>query len=371
MECTFRSRPLLYGLMISAIYYSVIVVFVDYLFFDVADRDVDIYITLLVVHLIYVFFLALPYIIYKNNYNYLCISVPKTRIYLCLFLGGCVSLFYFSSTVGIAKWLIYPRWSYEVTRVGKIWLWSLSITLISFPLFFIVLLESKIYKRLLLFCISSALLYFFGSKQLIITFAFFIGIFELSRVKVSYVFIFSIFLFSTSFGIYILATSFKNFNMTVALSYFDYVNNGYIAMSQDIPRLEYLDVFLSEFWSLVPRGLGFDKPDVVGQSMVNAAIDLGNPAAGYTPAILRSSVMYIDAGLLFPFFYFLFDLRYLFVFISVYVLFSCKVENVKLVSFSFVILCMPNFFIFYPSMYSVVGAFVFAKLLAIKIIKYD
>ncbi|MGI1988472.1 hypothetical protein [Shewanella glacialipiscicola] len=369
MQASFKTKPLFIGLAFISVYYSILIYFLDGLFNNVEERDAQIYFQLSIAHLMYVLTLLLPFLVLKRRYLAISIQASYVTNFTILMIGIIITLIYFQSTVGIYNWLKYPRWSYEVTRVGKIWLWSLSITLISMPMFiFSVLQQSKI-QRLILLCLSCFLLYFFGSKQLILTFGLFFLLFELSRGKVSLLFISIVFVSIISAGIYILALSFTSFNYTHIFSYFDYVSNGYLALKNKPQDLYYLELLASEYWSLIPRGLGIDKPDLVGQTILNYKLGLGNPAEGYTPAILRSTAMYIDAGWIFPVPYFLFDLKYLWTFISVYIVFYNTEKNKKLVTFAFIFLFLPNLFPFFPPFYTVLGCLGLSVISRLKITK--
>lgn len=207
-----------------------------------------------------------------------------------------------NNSFGVLNWIRDPRTGYQLHRTGagQFWLFAISFLSLSFSLF---LIFQRSYLKILLcmpiFLWSAFLL---GSKGIILQFFIFILIVLLLR-KFKYLKIVGLIGVPLAFGLAIFNffSTLKSSNGLASIfEYFDYYYNStlyYTAYFKGNINLFKGDIFLTDFWGLVPRSLVPDKPHVYGILLVNEFFYPGAAEATNTPAFGGPIAAFADFGI--------------------------------------------------------------------------
>lgn len=203
---------------------------------------------------------------------------------------------------GLINWILNPRDGYQYHRTGAGHFWLLSITFLSTAFVLQTLSFKKLFPLFFAGITYIFLSAFLGSKGIIIQFAtYLIILLWIKRVK-NLNWIIPIFLPAIlALILYNYYLSFKQLNVEVLASYFDsYVNaasyyQGYL--NHQIP-LFHGKVFLTDFWSLVPRVICQSKPNVYGILLVNDIFFPGAAELTHTPSFGGKVFEFADFGAL-------------------------------------------------------------------------
>ncbi|MEJ2019486.1 MAG: hypothetical protein P8X51_14725, partial [Maritimibacter sp.] len=158
----------------------------------------------------------------------------------------------------------------------------------------------------------SIMYYFTGSKQLVLTsimISVVVFISQKGKIGLGKILLFSV------LAIALFLVLFDQFGakqdlLERLISYFDYLTNaGRVFDDYRNGTLEFQNgkIFLSSFWSFVPRGLFPDKPFAYGATYVLEMYYPGLAATGHTPSFGPLTTEFVDFGALAPLVLFLTD----------------------------------------------------------------
>jgi oligosaccharide repeat unit polymerase len=211
-----------------------------------------------------------------------------------------------SSSFGFFNWLKDPRTGYQLHRVGagKFWVFSISFLSVSFAILTLYVKKNINLFIFLLFYLYSAFL--LGSKGIVLDFlVFFIIILWVRRFQN----LKKVFLITLPVALVLMLVNFfssMGFNgdgtdYEKVLSYFDYYINSAMYFKEYYSgkiSLFYGQIYFSDFWNLIPRGLFPNKPYVYGITLVNEYFFPGAAAETNTPAFGGPISYFADFGIL-------------------------------------------------------------------------
>ena len=211
-----------------------------------------------------------------------------------------------SSSFGFFNWLKDPRTGYQLHRVGagQFWVFSISFLSVSFAIFTLYVKKNINLFIYLLFYLYSAFL--LGSKGIVLDFlVFFIIILWVRRFQN----LKKVFLITLPVALVLMLVNFfssMGFNgdgtdYEKVLSYFDYYINSAMYFKEYYSgkiSLFYGQIYFSDFWNLIPRGLFPNKPYVYGITLVNEYFFPGAAAETNTPAFGGPISYFADFGIL-------------------------------------------------------------------------
>jgi hypothetical protein len=211
-----------------------------------------------------------------------------------------------SSSFGFVNWLKDPRTGYQLHRVGagQFWVFSISFLSVSFTIFTLYVKKNINLFIFLLFYLYSA--YLLGSKGIVLDFlVFFIIVLWVRRFQN----LKKVFLIILPLALVLMLVNFfssMGFNgdgtdYEKVLSYFDYYINSAMYFKEYYSgkiSLFYGQIYFSDFWSLIPRGLFPNKPYVYGITLVNEYFFPGAAAETNTPAFGGPISYFADFGIL-------------------------------------------------------------------------
>jgi oligosaccharide repeat unit polymerase len=252
--------------------------------------------------------------IISNKYTFNSYSLNIKTSYTKMIYASIVFYFLFflsfyiltSSSFGFVNWLMDPRTGYQLHRVGagQFWVFSISFLSVSFAIFtFYVKKNINLFMFLLFYLYSAFLL---GSKGIVLDFlVFFIIILWVRRFQN----LKKVFLIILPLALVLMLVNFfssMGFNgdgtdYEKVLSYFDYYINSAMYFKEYYSgkiSLFYGQIYFSDFWSLIPRGLFPNKPYVYGITLVNEYFFPGAAAETNTPAFGGPINYFADFGIL-------------------------------------------------------------------------
>ena len=211
-----------------------------------------------------------------------------------------------SSSFGFFNWLKDPRTGYQLLWVGagQFWVFSISFLSVSFAIFTLYVKKNINLFIYLLFYLYSAFL--LGSKGIVLDFlVFFIIILWVRRFQN----LKKVFLITLPVALVLMLVNFfssMGFNgdgtdYEKVLSYFDYYINSAMYFKEYYSgkiSLFYGQIYFSDFWNLIPRGLFPNKPYVYGITLVNEYFFPGAAAETNTPAFGGPISYFADFGIL-------------------------------------------------------------------------
>jgi hypothetical protein len=230
-----------------------------------------------------------------NKINY----IPLSILFFFLFLVT----FYLLATkeFGLINWLLNPREGYQLYRLGSGQYWALSVTFLSLSFSFLMLRQSTFFFRIVFFLIYAYFAFLLGSKGLLIEyFIFLMLILWLFKDK----YINKIIIIGTPIIItgllYNFYVSVSEFNIDSLASYFSYYTNSGMYLKEYLDnkiQLYYGKIFLSDFWSLVPRSIYPNKPFAYGIVLINEYFFPGAAEQTNTPAFGGPIAYFADFGI--------------------------------------------------------------------------
>ncbi len=245
------------------------------------------------------FYKRFGYLRRKNIYR-------SAQIFFIVYI---LSMYQFmSAEYGVVNWLLNPREGYQLYRTGFGHWYALSVSALSasFLLFFLAKPEPRSLLWVTLWHMIMA--YFLGSKGLILSlFAASLVFMWFIRWKHLYKFlilgapiIFCLLLYNLYQALQ------DSFDILAIAQYFDYYKNAadyYNAYFYNEIRLYYGEIFLSSFWSYIPRFLFPDKPFVYGITLINEFFYPGQAELTNTPGFGGAVLEFADFGLIGIFLY--------------------------------------------------------------------
>lgn len=206
-----------------------------------------------------------------------------------------------ASSFGVLNWILSPREGYQLHRAGagQYWVFAISSLSVSFAIIGIYI-ESyrKIFILLFLYVFSAYLL---GSKAIVLDLFTFLFVILWLR---GYKHMKAIYTFGLPLAFLLLIVNFistaQDAGLIQILSYFDhYVNSTkyFEAYFTGQIKLFYGQIYFSDFWTIVPRGLVAGKPYVYGITLVNEYFWPGAAELTNTPAFGGPVAYFADFGL--------------------------------------------------------------------------
>lgn len=245
------------------------------------------------------FYKRFGYIRRKNIYR-------SAQIFFIVYILSMYQLM--SAEYGVVNWLLNPREGYQLYRTGFGHWYALSVSAlsVSFLLFFLAKPEPRSLLWVTFWHMIMA--FFLGSKGLIISlFAASLVFMWFIRWKHLYKFlvlgtpiVFCLLLYNLYQALQ------DSFDILAIAQYFDYYKNAadyYNAFFNNEIRLYYGEIFLSSFWSYIPRFLFPDKPFVYGMTLINEFFYPGQAELTNTPGFGGAVLQFADFGLIGIFLY--------------------------------------------------------------------
>lgn len=237
-----------------------------------------------------------PYALYApnaKNTNLLAV------VFLVIFFISFILLA--THSFGLFNWIINPRTGYQLHRSGAGHWYAVAVSSLSASFVLFLFSYRSLNKVVFVFIIFLFLVYLMGSKgffvNLFSSFCIFLWLNHRRYIK-RFVYLFAPIIAGTL--IYNLSLAYAgNVNYLSVLSYFDYYYNSaiyYNAYFNGKIDLFLGEVFLSNFWSYVPRALYPEKPFVYGVTLVNEFFYPGHAALGHTPAFGGAVKQFADFG---------------------------------------------------------------------------
>ncbi len=256
-----------------------------------------------------------------------------------------------SNSFGVLNWILHPREGYFYHKVGAGQWWILAMDFFAVAAVLHFSAMRRIQDLILVQLIYLVLSYLLGSKGFMMSIGLFILVFLSLRQIKNFNIYFLIFYFSSmGMALMSLIVSLGDTNYLKLLSYFDYYINAtkyYEAYFNGAIHLYNGQVFLSQFWYIVPRSLFPHKPFAYG---INLLVDYFYPGAaesGYTPSFMPA-VHFVDFGIIGVVLFALINVYYWITTILTYLLFKNMqlnniFENSKYI-FIIIILYAPTLF---------------------------
>lgn len=207
-----------------------------------------------------------------------------------------------SNSFGFINWILNPRLGYQLHRTGagQFWVFAISTLSVSFTLFCIY--TKSIFRLFILFLFFVSSAYLLGSKAIILDFFIFFLIMLWLR-KFKYFRLIS--LFGVPLALIVMMINFfggnlNSFDTVELFSYFDYYKNSaqfyedYFTGKID---LFYGKIYITDFWSILPRSLFPEKPYSYGITLVNEIYWPGAAEETNTPAFGGPVGYFADFGI--------------------------------------------------------------------------
>lgn len=249
----------------------------------------------------------------SKKYNFIIRGLNVRTTYSRMLIASIIFYFLFllcffllaNHSFGILNWVRAPRTGYQLHRTGagQYWVFAISFLSISFTIFTFAVRKFKNLVLLLILYLYSA--YLLGSKGIILDFlTFFLIVLWLRRYKrLKKIFLIVI---PTAFILMIInflssVLGGAEINYVAILSYFDYYVNSAMYFKEYYSGgidLFYGKIFLSDFWSLVPRSIYPSKPYVYGITHVNEHFFPGAAEETNTPAFGGPIKYFADFGII-------------------------------------------------------------------------
>lgn len=203
-----------------------------------------------------------------------------------------------SHSFGFFNWLVNPRDGYQYHRTGVGGYYALARLMFStFIGIYFIYIRGNV-KLLMSFFVVLPICYLFGSKGYLLQVAIYLFVILWFR-KFRYFKMFCLMLIPVSF--IIMLSLLNPSNIEDIVEYFDYYQNTsmfYEAYLKGELPLYNGKLFLTDFWSLVPRALYPDKPYVYGFLHVNEYFYPGLAERTHTPAFGGPIAYFADFGII-------------------------------------------------------------------------
>jgi len=285
----------------------------------------------------------------------------KSRmIILSIFLFIMFLLFFTLLTrdFGFLNWLKDPRTGYQFFRVGNGHWYALSLLCLSTSYAFMSLYMKKLPSLILVFLFYSFIVFFFGSKGFILSYAiFFLNLLWFRRSKKLRLFLFTIPVVAFS----LMLINFNPSSLLSIFSYFDhYVNSAMYFEAYNNSKIDlfYGKIWLTDFYKYVPRSIYPDKPFVYGVIHVNELFFPGAAENTHTPVFGGPIALFADFGYIGVLLGSLFNISVVMEAVLMYSLY--KNTDFKMIrsnssrAFLFLWLLAPAFLVFFGTLYSLI-----------------
>ncbi len=307
------------------------------------------------IEFIIIYILSKSIINYNFNYNFKEIKTidinfkPLSFVFFIFFLTSFYLLA--SKEFGVLNWLNNPRLGYQLYREGSGHYWILSVSFLALSFSVLMLNPLSIIRRSFYFLFYSYCAFLLGSKGLVIEYLIFfiliLWLYKDKNLKKILVFITPVIIIAILYNFY---TSVENFDIESVATYFTYYTNSGMYFKEyytDKINLYYGKLFLTDFWSLVPRSIIKDKPYVYGILEINEYFFPGAAEMTNTPAFGGPILYFADFGILGVIFFTIFNpiliIRLLFYLFTIRNLEINKIKNNFSVFFAFIVFFSPYF----------------------------
>lgn len=271
-------------------------------------------------------------------------------IYLLIYIILMVELM--NSEYGILNWLMNPREGYQNFRAGHGFIFALALSALSMSLICSFLSSPNINSVLIRSIPFMVMAYFFGSKTVLLSFfsanLIFLWFLKWRKLELMVVLITPV-VFSIVLWNFYLAIG-DSLSIVSIIDYFDYYKNASIYYSDMINEkisLFYGDIFISSFWSYVPRSFYPEKPYIYGMLHINEIYYPGYAELGHTPAFGGAVEQFADFGVAGVIFFGLLNTNAFLFALTTYLIFYkpgliLYKKNISVI-IAFIILFGPNF----------------------------
>jgi hypothetical protein len=253
-------------------------------------------------------------------------KVKRQRI---IFLGIfflILSLFFFyklaNTSFSIIQWIKDPRTGYQFHRTGAGHFYALFCLSLSISFTLILLYTKETLNVVLLFVSYFFIIRLFGSKgQYLHFFLAFLAILWFRQYKA----LNTVLLIASPFVILFMIIMLNPSEIMDVFRYFDYYSNSamyFEAYSKNQIDLFHGEIFLTSFWSLLPRSYFPNKPYVYGFLLVNEIFFPGAAERTYTPAFGGPMTAFADFGILGVILYAVFNVNTILTTFCYYLLFA-------------------------------------------------
>jgi hypothetical protein len=267
------------------------------------------------------------YVYFKPKWERLERDVPfyhvnyRPRIFVVAifwFISVSLLLIVANSTVGILEWITNPRQGYESSRVGYGLFYNSAVSLLCIGYGLLFFANLSFASKVTWYALYGAAFYQLGSKMHILNAIFFYisalyyGTGKVVSLKtLSIALIGSLGLLGTFLASYSETGIYGDINNTLLL-YFNYYQNAAIYFDEFLRgtiELYFGEIYFTDFWRAIPRAIFPGKPELMGVTLINNDLGIGDPKLGWTPAIGAGVEYFADFGLVSSFLFPLFSLK--------------------------------------------------------------
>lgn len=222
---------------------------------------------------------------WPDNSRFIVSKATLLVLGVFFFLAAIGFLFFIANkTIGLSSWLSDPRFGYQFHRAGNGHLYAGSIYFLMLSLVFFFFARLSLVCFLLIAVSHIVVSYFYGAKMIILSFFVMVSImlwYYRLRFYIPVMFVVGVAAFS------FMLLNYGAAELGAVLRYFDYhVNSAMFYEYQHNTGLMFEgDIWLTDFWSYVPRFLFEDKPYVYGDILIREIFWPGAAEATHTPGM--------------------------------------------------------------------------------------
>lgn len=220
----------------------------------------------------------------------------KVSVFLLL-----LSVFFFillaSHSYGVLNWMKDSRTGYQYHRVGVGQYYAFFLLFLSTSFSLILMYVNGYRKVILSYLLFIPIIWLLGSKGQLLNFTIY-ALIILWFKKYRYINRFFIIFLPAIFGLMLL-----NLGSTSVVEIAEYFNDGYVNSAKYFEEyfagnieLFYGEIWTTQFWELIPRGLYENKPYVYGITLLNEYFFPGMAEQSHTPAFEGPVSIYADFG---------------------------------------------------------------------------
>ena len=207
-----------------------------------------------------------------------------------------------SKEFGLINWILNPREGYQLYRMGSGQYWAFSVTFLSLSYSLIMLKKRKFLFRTIIFIFFAFCAFLLGSKGMLIEYRVFfmlvLWLFKDKHIKKIILFGSPIIIIGLLYNFY---TTVSELNFESLASYFTYFTNSGMYLKEYLNnKIDLYNgrIFISDFWSLVPRSLYPNKPFAYGVVLINEYFFPGAAELTNTPAFGGPIAYFADFGII-------------------------------------------------------------------------
>jgi hypothetical protein len=293
--------------------------------------------------------------------------------FLILFI---ITFILLTKNFGLINWILNPRTGYQLHRVGSGHWYALSLLFLSTSYTLSLLYSKNILSSIIIFLVYTTIVYFFGSKGFILSYAiFFLIILWFKKSKYFKVLLFVV----PPIGFGLMLFNFNPSEFADIAKYFDYYINSamyYEAYYKGEIDLFYGYLWLTDFYQYLPRTIFEDKPFVYGFLHINEHFFPGAAEATNTPAFGGPIAEFADFGIFGVILMSFFNISTFLQTILFYKLYdNMDFQTIKRNSnllYLFIWLLAPSFLVFFGTIYMIILFILIIKIISIfNRIKYE